>query len=63
MLTYSQTHPEDIDTEQEDHIYDECRYVMMDRPITPRKNEIARAHKDDPLDLLKHDEPVRFYNM
>ena len=63
MLTYSQTHPEDIDTEQEDHIYDECRYVMMDRPITPRKNEAAPVPKDDPLNLYEHDQPVRFYNV
>jgi len=28
--------PEDIDTKQEDHIYDEFRYMCMARPITPK---------------------------
>ena len=38
MLTYSDRHPEDIDTDLEDHIYDEWRYVMQDNPIAPRAN-------------------------
>ena len=25
-------HPEDVDTSQEDHVYDECRYMAMSRP-------------------------------
>ena len=29
--------PEDIDTTQEDHIYDEFRYMCMARPLTPKK--------------------------
>ena len=28
--------PEDVDTDQEDHIYDECRYAMMARPFIPK---------------------------
>lgn len=28
--------PEDVDTDQEDHIYDEARYFFMFRPITPK---------------------------
>lgn len=31
--------PEDVDTDQEDHIYDEFRYMCMARPIRPRKSE------------------------
>lgn len=31
--------PEDVDTKQEDHIYDEFRYLCMARPITPKKIE------------------------
>lgn len=31
--------PEDVDTDQEDHIYDEFRYMCMARPIAPRKVE------------------------
>ena len=29
--------PEDIDTEQEDHVYDEFRYQCMSRPVVPKK--------------------------
>ncbi|HEU4343773.1 MAG TPA: terminase family protein [Candidatus Binatia bacterium] len=31
--------PEDIDTDQEDHVYDEVRYMCMARPIKPKKVE------------------------
>ena len=29
--------PEDVDTDMEDHIYDEFRYMCMARPVQPRK--------------------------
>jgi hypothetical protein len=29
--------PEDVDTDQEDHIYDEFRYMCMTRPIKPKQ--------------------------
>ena len=32
-LVYDEKNVEDIDTTQEDHIYDECRYVFMQHPI------------------------------
>ena len=50
-LVYSSTNVEDVDTSTEDHIYDECRYVMMDNPITPRKNAAVVRNYDDPLEL------------
>lgn len=31
--------PEDVDTDQEDHIYDTTRYMCMARPILPKKKE------------------------
>lgn len=50
-LIYSETKPEDLDTELEDHIADETRYMCMARPIKP----VIKKHKqpvfDDPLDL------------
>lgn len=52
-LVYSETNIEDVDTDCEDHIYDECRYVMMDRPITPRLKKAAVPVYDDPLELSK----------
>lgn len=50
-LVYSETHPEDVDTTQEDHIYDECRYVMMTRQIAPRENVLQTPPAEDPLRL------------
>ncbi len=38
-LVYSQIDVEDIDTTQEDHIYDEVRYIAMSNPINPPKRE------------------------
>lgn len=35
--------PEDVDTDQEDHIYDEFRYMCMARPIRPRRVERVPA--------------------
>ena len=36
-LPYSQKKPEDIDSDAEDHAYDETRYFLMSRPLTPTK--------------------------
>ena len=36
-LPYSETKPEDIDTDAEDHDYDATRYFLMDHPITPKE--------------------------
>lgn len=33
-LVYSTVNVEDVDTAQEDHAYDECRYVLMAHPVT-----------------------------
>ena len=55
-LVYDQTDVEDIDTDGEDHAYDECRYVLMERPIAPRKHHERRARGFDPLDLA--DDPT-----
>ena len=50
---------EDIDTTHEDHIYDECRYVLMENPISPRQVRKEAVLRDDPLDLDKHRSPIR----
>lgn len=57
-LVYDERKVEDIDTTQEDHIYDECRYVLMEHPITPRKNIIREIPQEDPLDLYKENRMV-----
>ncbi len=50
-LLYDAKHPEDIDTAMEDHIYDECRYVLMENPISPRQDEPLPPIGDDPLNM------------
>lgn len=41
-LVYSTVNVEDVDTTQEDHAYDECRYVLMAHPVTPAPNAKRR---------------------
>lgn len=35
LMMFSDTKPEDLDTDLEDHVADEVRYMCMSRPITP----------------------------
>lgn len=50
-LIYSDTHPEDIDTDGEDHIYDAVRYGLMTRIITPKPKTTTSADTFDPLNI------------
>lgn len=34
-LVHDSVHPEDLDTDGEDHALDECRYALMSRPLSP----------------------------
>ena len=57
-LVYSQSNVEDIDTDGEDHIYDELRYVCMKNPIAPPERKKAQIKPFDPLssdDEIKYD--------
>ncbi len=58
-LIYSQTNVEDIDTDGEDHIYDECRYVAMAHPINPPVKKKENDYAYDPLDLREQDHVQR----
>ena len=49
-LVYSERDVEDVDTDGEDHIYDEARYVCMKNPIAPRQNKPPALVVYDPLD-------------
>ena len=64
-LVYDEKRVEDVDTSQEDHIYDECRYVLMEHPIAPRRNEAERRELgEDPLDMFKKpDDKYYFYRL
>ena len=53
QLVYDEKNVEDIDTTQEDHIYDECRYFLMQYQIAKRANVKKKPPLDDPLDLYK----------
>lgn len=63
-LIYDDVHVEDIDTKQEDHIYDEFRYICMENPIAPRQRKATPLVLYDPLGL--NDKPkygrYDFYN-
>ena len=51
-LKFSKTVPEDLDTEQEDHVADEWRYACMSRPVIPLKAETGEDGLPvDPLNL------------
>lgn len=49
-LPYSQTKPEDVDSEAEDHDYDAMRYFLMDHPLTPTKKPPKVYKPYDPFD-------------
>lgn len=52
-LLFSECEVEDLDTKQEDHVADECRYFCMSRPIPSQQSDSNRKPQDDPLDLQK----------
>ena len=59
-LVYDESNVEDIDTTQEDHIYDECRYVLMENPISGAKHTQPPPMLDDPLDMDPRKDKTRF---
>ncbi len=49
-LCYDENKPEDVDTDMEDHAYDELRYALMSRPWKPEKpveEKKRNPYKDD----------------
>ena len=59
-LQYSRVHPEDVDSELEDHIADETRYLCMMVPIRPEaKRRSAPVVLLDPLDRPVSDYRLR----
>lgn len=51
LLQYSKLNPEDLDSEGEDHVADEVRYMCMMCPVTARKTGEEKIIYDNPLDL------------
>ena len=62
-LVYSETDVEDVDTKGEDHIYDECRYVLMEYPITPKPTAKDKIKEFDPLELNQSYGSYDFYRV
>lgn len=61
-LIYSEKNVEDVDTDGEDHAYDELRYVCMRNPIAARKRKPERVPQYDPLSEDEHlDRRYDFY--
>lgn len=55
-LKYDSTNPEDVDTRQEDHLYDALKYFLMSNPIAARQNKLVKQNEEfSPLSR----EPVR----
>jgi hypothetical protein len=63
-LVYDESDVEDVDTDGEDHIYDEWRYACMEHQIAPRKNVKQRTLIYDPLSTedIKYD-PYNWYKI
>ena len=52
LQVYDETHVEDLDSDMEDHVADEARYMCMSRPIPPRIKTVGRELEDDPLNMI-----------
>ena len=52
LLQYDEHHTEDLDTDGEDHVADEVRYMCMARPIKPRKAAGPDEFKTSPLSIF-----------
>lgn len=59
-LVYDETDVEDIDTDGEDHIYDELRYVCMKNPISPRLRPVEKPRPYNPLDTDQDNQYDRY---
>lgn len=53
LLCYDEHNPEDLDTDDEDHVADDARYFCMMRPIKPRMAANHKIPYFDPLDQYK----------
>jgi hypothetical protein len=62
-LTYSETHPEDVDTSLEDHPYDDARYLCQLNPIPPRKPVKRDSKPYNPLETNTRYQNYEFYNI
>ena len=59
LMVYDEHRPEDLDTDMEDHVADEWRYMCMARPIKPVKREEPQVIGADPLGQMEGRKNVR----
>ena len=52
LLLYDEHKPEDLDTDGEDHVADETRYMCMSRPVKPIREIKRREIISDPLNMF-----------
>lgn len=55
-LVMDQNNPEDVDTSQEDHVYDEVRYACMSRPFAASKDPEKTRRRDRWKNAFTHKE-------
>ena len=60
LLTYDEHRPEDINTKQEDHVADECRYMAMANPMKPVFVKERKPQVYDPLSTDDNTKPDRY---
>ncbi|MBQ9973738.1 MAG: phage terminase large subunit [Oscillospiraceae bacterium] len=60
-LVYDSVNVEDVDTAQEDHIYDELRYVCMENPVAPPVSLPRGAQTWDPLGRESREDGYGFF--
>lgn len=64
LLMYDDHKPEDLDTDGEDHVADEVRYMCMARPMAPIRQQEATPIWSDPLEQLTADDvPSQYFNI
>ena len=52
-LPYSQSNPEDVSTDAEDHIYDETRYFCMLNPMPAAQPAVRRRRGFSPYEEMR----------
>ena len=60
QLHYDSVNPEDVDTRQEDHLYDALKYFFMSDPIAPRMDRKQKPLPYNPLATEKLSDYHRF---
>ena len=50
LMMYDDHKPEDLDSDLEDHVADEWRYMCMSRPVEPLRPVVKKVILSDPLD-------------